>query len=124
MPPSHSRVPIVQGGSMKAIACVLAAGLAVTLGPVVATPTAQGKPPAGFVSIFNGKDLSGWKIPEGDGGHWKVLDAAACEAAVPRAANAPAATPTGACIDYDASSEAKDKNLWTVKPYKNFELMV
>ena len=29
---------------------------------------------AGFVSLFNGKDLSSWKIPAGDNGHWKVLD--------------------------------------------------
>ena len=109
---------------MRAVACFLAAGVVLTLGPVAVTTGAQSAPPAGFVSIFNGKDLTGWKIPEGDGGHWKVLDAAACEAAVPRAAGAPAAQPSGACIDYDASSMAKDKNLWTVKSYKNFELMV
>src|SRR6266496_5871673 len=24
----------------------------------------------GFTSLFNGKDLSGWKVPEGDNGHW------------------------------------------------------
>jgi hypothetical protein len=88
---------------MRAIACFLAAGLAFTLGPAAVTTDAQGKPPAGFTSIFNGKDLTGWKIPEGDGGHWKVVDGA---------------------IDYDASSMAKDKNLWTVKSYKNFELMI
>ena len=83
--------------------------------PRPSRPALRAAPPAGFVSIFNGKDLTGWKIPEGDGGHWKVLDAAACEAAVPRAAGAPAPQSTGACIDYDASSMAKDKNLWTVK---------
>jgi hypothetical protein len=88
---------------MRAIACLLAAGLVFVLGPAAVTTDAQGGPPAGFVSIFNGKDLAGWKIPEGDGGHWKVVNGA---------------------IDYDASSEAKDKNLWTVKSYKNFELMV
>ena len=87
---------------MKTTAYLLAATFAVTLGLVTARPEAQGAP-AGFVSIFNGKDLTGWKIPEGDGGHWKVVDGA---------------------IDYDASSEAKDKNLWTVKSYKNFELML
>ena len=49
--------------------------------------------PEGFVSLFNGKDLTGWKIPEGDGGHWKVVDGV---------------------IDYDAESEAKgDKALWS-----------
>ncbi len=44
--------------------------------------------PDGFVSLFNGKDLTGWKVPEGDNGHWKVVDGA---------------------IDYDAESEAKGR---------------
>jgi 3-keto-disaccharide hydrolase len=57
-----------------------------------------------FVSLFNGKDLSGWKIPEGDNGHWKVVDGV---------------------IDYDAQSEAKeDKNLWSEKSYGDFILRV
>jgi 3-keto-disaccharide hydrolase len=72
----------------------------VALGMNAAAPRAQSDPPPGFVSIFNGMDLTGWKIPEGDNGHWKVVDGV---------------------IDYDAGSEAlKDKNLWTVKSYKNF----
>ena len=57
----------------------------------------------GFTPIFNGKDLDGWKVPEGDGGHWKVVDGV---------------------IDYDARSEAKDKNLWTSKEYADFTLQV
>jgi hypothetical protein len=58
----------------------------------------------GFDSLFNGKDLSGWKIPEGDNGHWKVLNGV---------------------IDYDALSEAKnDKNLWSEKEYKDFVLKI
>lgn len=57
---------------------------------------------ASFVPLFNGKDLSGWKVPAGDGGHWKVVDGV---------------------IDYDAMSEAKDdKNLWTEKSYGDFTL--
>ncbi len=61
-------------------------------------------PPKGFVSLFNGKDLSGWKIPKGDNGHWKVVDSV---------------------IDYDAKSEAKgDKALWTKKSFKDFVLRV
>ena len=60
--------------------------------------------PEGFTSLFNGKDLSGWKIPEGDNGHWKVVDGV---------------------IDYDAESEAKgDKNLMSEKVYKDFVLQV
>jgi hypothetical protein len=87
---------------MTRTARLSSAGLLVALGFVVALG-AQGQPPAGFVSIFNGKDLTGWKIPENDGGHWKVVDGV---------------------IDYDAGSMAQDKNLWTVKSYRNFELMV
>lgn len=64
----------------------------------------QVKIPVGFVSIFNGKDLDGWKVPDGDNGHWKVLNGV---------------------IDYDAESEAKgNKNLWTEKSYRNFVLYV
>jgi hypothetical protein len=62
------------------------------------------KAPAGFTPLFNGKDLTNWKIPEGDNGHWKVVDGV---------------------IDYDAGSEApNDKNLWTVTQYKDFVLYV
>jgi len=63
-----------------------------------------GAVPEGSVSLFNGKDLSGWEIPEGDNGHWKVLEGV---------------------IDYDAESESQsDKSLWSKKIYKNFELYV
>jgi len=63
--------------------------------------TIQGASPS-FVSLFNGKDLSGWKIPEGDGGHWKVLNGV---------------------IDYDAESQAKgSKDLMTDKEYGDFTL--
>lgn len=60
--------------------------------------------PDGFASIFDGKSFAGWKVPVGDGGHWKIIDGV---------------------IDYDAESEAKeDKNLWTEKEYKDFVLYV
>ena len=56
----------------------------------------------GFTSLFNGKDFSGWKVPEGDNGHWKIVRGV---------------------IDYDAGSEAKgDKNLWSEKEYGDFIL--
>ena len=67
-------------------------------------PPAQGTPsgPATGTSLFNGKDLTGWRVPEGDNGHWKVIDGV---------------------IDYDAASEApKDKHLWTDKSYGDFVL--
>jgi hypothetical protein len=64
----------------------------------------QAGPQAGFTALFNGRDLSGWKVPEGDGGHWKVMDGV---------------------IDYDARSEAAgDKSLWTQQEFGDFVLRV
>lgn len=79
---------------------------AIVVGLVIAggafAPRAQGQ--AGFVTLFNGKDLSGWKVPAGDNGHWKVVDGV---------------------IDYDAESEAAgDKSLWTERPFGDFVLKV
>jgi hypothetical protein len=66
---------------------------------------AQGqKVPDGFVSLFDGKHFTNWKIPDGDNGHWKIMDGV---------------------IDYDAESEAlKDKDLWSEKEYADFILLV
>lgn len=54
-------------------------------------------------SLFNGEDLSGWIIPEGDGGHWTVEDGV---------------------IDYDAMSQAEEKDLWTEEEFEDFELRI
>ncbi len=68
------------------------------------TPEETARATDGFVPLFNGVDLRGWTIPEGDNGHWKVA---------------------GESIDYDAQSEAAgDKQLWSESEYKNFELIV
>lgn len=56
----------------------------------------------GFQPLFNGEDLSGWVIPDGDNGHWKVIDGV---------------------IDYDARSEATgDRNLRTADEFGDFIL--
>jgi Domain of Unknown Function (DUF1080) len=82
---------------------LLLAGSLLGLGAPIATRGAD-NPPPGFVSLFNGKDFSGWKVPEGDGGHWKILDGV---------------------IDYDAESEAKgDKSLYTERQFGDFVLHV
>jgi hypothetical protein len=62
-------------------------------------------PPEGFRSLFNGKDLTSWKVPSGDNDHWKVKDGV---------------------IDYDARSESKgkDKSLWSEKSFKDFVLRI
>lgn len=58
----------------------------------------------GYISLFNGKDLSGWVIPEGDNGHWSVIDGV---------------------IDYDARSEAPgSKDIWTEKEFTDFKLHI
>jgi len=89
---------------MKSIAAsMLVCGLAAGAGPVARGLQAQTAPP-GFTSLFNGRDLTSWKVPPGDNGHWKIVNGA---------------------IDYDARSEApKDKNLWSEKSYRNFVLRV
>ena len=78
-----------------AVACLVAAGL---------VTSAQMPVPAGFTSLFNGKDLTGWKVPAGDNGHWRVIDGV---------------------IDYDARSEASgDKALWSEREFGDFELRI
>ncbi len=77
---------------------LIAAVIALLAGSVATTQD-------GFTSLFNGKDFTGWKVPAGDNGHWKVLDGV---------------------IDYDAESEApgNDKALWSEREYANFVLKV
>lgn len=61
-------------------------------------------PPEGFTALFNGADFTNWKLPEGDNGHWRIVDGV---------------------IDYDAESEApRDKCLWTAEEYKDFVLQL
>src|SRR5215218_1751883 len=68
---------------------------------VVAAPAGSASE-AGFVPLFDGKDLSQWIIPEGDNGHWKVVDGV---------------------IDYDARSEAPgNKNLVSKREFGDFVL--
>ncbi len=58
----------------------------------------------GYTSLFNGNDLTGWIIPEGDNGHWSVIDGV---------------------IDYDAQSEAEgSKDLWTEREFEDFKLHI
>lgn len=61
------------------------------------------KVPEGFTSLFNGRNFTNWKIPQGDNGHWKIVNGV---------------------IDYDAESEAQDKNLWSEREYRDFILYV
>lgn len=79
-------------------------GAVIAAAAVACLLTAKAGPEKGYKSLFNGKDLSGWKIPAGDNGHWKVVDGV---------------------IDYDAQSEAKgEKHLWTEEEFGDFQLKI
>src|SRR5690606_29992730 len=56
----------------------------------------------GFISLYTGVDLSGWKVEPGHEGHWQ---------------------PKNWRLVYDGKSEAKDKNLWTEKEYGDFVMI-
>ncbi|MBM3882086.1 MAG: DUF1080 domain-containing protein [Verrucomicrobia bacterium] len=91
-PPSSSHASIVAA----LLWCSLSVGGAARAADNIAPP--------GFVSLFNGQDFAGWRVPAGDGGHWKVIDGA---------------------IDYDALSQAPgDKSLWSEREYGDFVLRV
>ncbi len=76
----------------------------IVLALVPAARAGDDAPPEGFTALFNGNDLSGWKVPPGDGGHWKVV---------------------GGVIDYDAMSEAPgDKALWSEREFGDYVLRV
>ena len=74
-----------------------------TMALVAAVHIVSAQAPDGFTSLFNGRDFTGWKVPAGDNGHWRIVDGV---------------------IDYDAESEAKEKDLWTERTYRDFTLRV
>jgi len=64
----------------------------------------------GFVPMYTGLDLAGWRQVEGQAGHW-----------------APLPGDKSWVLGYDGKSEAKeprDKHLWTAKEYGDFEMVV
>jgi hypothetical protein len=105
-----------------ALAASLLTALAVAL-PETAPADKAGpddnKPPAGFVALFNGKDLSGWQglieLPK------RMKMSAAEREAAQKAANdrvLPHWTVTDGILGYDG----KGNSLQTVKDYADFEL--
>ncbi len=57
----------------------------------------------GFASLYSGLDLRGWRLEPGHGGHWRAHDS---------------------ILEYDGESTAREKDLWTVKHYGDFMLLV
>ncbi len=90
---------------IRSVPIILFATLSLCANSNHAASARLNQPPEGFTALFNGKDFTHWVVPEGDNGHWKVIDG---------------------IIDYDAASESpnRDKNLWTEKEYGDFELWI
>lgn len=66
-------------------------------------PEQIAKTDEGFVSLYNGVNLSNWKIHDGLVDHWQANDW---------------------CLDYDGNATGKDKNLWTEESFGDFTLIV
>jgi Domain of Unknown Function (DUF1080) len=67
-----------------------------------ATPAETAALDEGFVSLYSGLDLRGWRSDPGHAGHWRARDSV---------------------LEYDGKSTAKDKDLWTEKDYGHFVLI-
>jgi hypothetical protein len=57
----------------------------------------------GFVSLYTGLDLRGWKAGPGHEGHWQPKDW---------------------ILDYDGKAEGTNKHLWSEKSFRDFQLIV
>jgi hypothetical protein len=57
----------------------------------------------GFSPLFDGKSLEAWKVESGSEGHW---------------------LPSNGVLKYDGKSTAKVKDLWSVKPYGDFTMVL
>jgi hypothetical protein len=96
----HSPAMIMK--TTRAILGRLTRSAAATLFGLATAHAADNTAPAGFAALFNGQDFTGWTVPAGDNGHWKIVDGV---------------------IDYDARSEAKgDKSLWSEREFGDFIL--
>jgi hypothetical protein len=82
---------------MRKLVTTTAAIVCLTL--TAALAAAEPPPGPGWVPLFNGKDLSGWKLADKAEGHWKAVDGV---------------------LDYDA----QDGTLWTEKSFGDFVLHI
>jgi len=96
----------------KGYICLESEGSEVHFRDIKIRPLPSSNPPAemvakkaeGFVVLYNGLDLRGWKTEPGHEGHWRAKNWV---------------------LDYDGKSEAEgDKSLWTQREFANFKLIV
>ena len=69
--------------------------------PITAEQTASAD--QGFITLYNGSDLSGWQVHKGLVGHWQ---------------------PSDWTLKYDGQAEGDPKDLWTQDSFRDFELIV
>ncbi|MCA9024365.1 MAG: DUF1080 domain-containing protein [Planctomycetaceae bacterium] len=84
--------------------------------------SAQGNPPEGFVSLFNGKDLSGWKGLVGNPKSRAEMSPEDLAAAQEKADDEMRAH--WSVVDGELVFDGKGQSLCTAKDYGNFEMYV
>lgn len=67
------------------------------------TPNTEELVKQGFTPLFDGKSLESWKVDAGSEDHW---------------------VPANGVLKYDGKSTAKVKDLWSVKPYGDFTMVL
>lgn len=110
-------------------------GMATVAGMLLAVPAMvqaqpqQQKPPAGFTSLFNGKDLSGWRGRPGGGGVFSPYVEARFSDEERKTKQAEWNADRDLHWSVDAASgelvsDGKGVHLATARPYGNFEMLV
>lgn len=99
------------------------------VGGAVSVAQAQSAPPPGFTSLFNGKDLSGWRGRPGGGGVFSPYEEAAFADAERKAKQAEWDADRDQHWSVDTAkgeivSDGKGVHLATARDYGNFELLV
>ena len=97
-------------------------GILVCVGTADSSPAADNTPPEGFVALFNGKDLSGWKGLVGNPKTRAKMSAEQLSAAQEKADEA--IRVHWQVVDGALVFDGKGKSLCTLKDYGDFELYV
>ena len=100
--PIASRARAISASSRRARNATSATSASRNCPPPARPPAETATLDEGFVSLYSGLDLRGWRSDPGHAGHWR---------------------PSDSILDYDGKSTAKEKDLWTEKAYGDFVLI-
>ncbi len=105
---------------------VLLMALAISCGAGLPALAADNVPPAGFVALFNGRDLTGWKgLPKGDlQNPAKRRQASAADLAAAQTEADEDMRAHWKVVDGALKFDGKGRSLCTAKDYGDFELLV